>query len=108
LDSTKLALYKDSISPRQAVVLLVKFLAHLDWTLLRETYTSSPIGSDLVILAKFIAHLDWRLLIETYTSSPIGSGLVDFTSEDDKLKAGQTREGIHKSELSNDQKLVLL
>jgi len=52
--------------------------------------------------------LDWTLLRETYTSSPIGSGLVDFTSEDDKLKAGQTREGIQKTEPSNDQKLVLL
>jgi len=31
-----------------------------------------------------------------------------FTSEDDKLEAGQTREGIHKSELSTDQKLALL
>ena len=34
-----------------------------------------------------------------------------FTSEDDRLKAGQTREGVlssEKSELSNDQKLVLL
>jgi len=35
-------------------------------------------------------------------------GRVCFTSEDDKLEARQTREGIHKSELSNDQKLVLL
>jgi len=48
------------------------------------------------------------LLIETYTSWPIGSGLGNFTAEDDKLKAGQTREGIQKTELSNDQKLVLL
>jgi len=31
-----------------------------------------------------------------------------FTSEDDKLEARQTREGIHKSELSNDQKSVLI
>ena len=79
--------------------------------LFRETYTSSPIGSDLVILvilAKFIAHLDWMLLIETYTSTPIGSGLVGFTSEDDKLKAGQTREGIQKTELSIEQKQPFL
>jgi len=37
--------------------------------------------------------------------------LLGFTSEDDKLKAGQTREGVlssEKSELSNDQKSVLL
>jgi len=76
--------------------------------LLNETYTSLPIGSDLVFLAKFIAHLDWMLLNETYTSLPIGSGLGNFTSEDDKLKAGQTREGIQKTELSNDRKSVLL
>jgi len=38
----------------------------------------------------------------------LSGGRVGFTSEDDKLKARQTREGIHKSELSNDQKLVLL
>ena len=61
-----------------------------------------------MFLAKFIAHLDWSLLIETYTSWPIGSGLGNFTSEDDKLKAGQTREGIQKTELPTDQKLVLL
>ena len=36
------------------------------------------------------------------------SRLGNFTSEDDKLKAGQTREGIQKTEPSNDQKLVLL
>jgi len=31
-----------------------------------------------------------------------------FTSEDGKLEAAQTGEGIHKSELSSDQKSVLL
>ena len=79
--------------------LLVKFIAHLDWLLLIETYTSWPIGSDLVLLAKFIAPLNWRLLIETYSSTPIGSGLVDFTSEDDQFKTGQTREGVQKRTL---------
>jgi len=34
--------------------------------------------------------------------------LVAFTSKADKLKAGQTREGIQKTELSNERKLVLL
>ena len=65
--------------------------------LLRETYCSWP----WPILVKESA-----LLALAYPGKGISRD--HFTSEDDKLKARQTREGIHKSELSNDRKLVLL
>ena len=81
--------------------------------LIRETYSSWPWPipskeSALVALDWFLELLGLDALIrETYSSWPWPilskeSALVvldHFTSEDDKLKARQTKEGIHKSEL---------
>ena len=65
-----------------------------------------------MILAKFLAlfGLD-ALKRDLHFITQLALAQLVFTSEDDKLKAGQTKEGVlssEKSELSNDQKLVLL
>jgi len=68
-----------------------------------------PIGSDRVILAKFIALFEVDALKRDLLFIPqLALAQLVFTSKDDKLKAEQTREGIQKTELPNDQKLVLL
>ena len=90
-----------------------RFELKIDYYVLRlQFWLLELIGLDALVMETY-SSWPWPILVKESALLALaypGKGISrdHFTSEDDKLKARQTREGIHKSELSNDRKLVLL